>query len=271
MMKRAFSTLACLEKNLAEVAACAGRNGMTGVEIRLDNGQKICGMGIEDAAAIRETLGGLTITDLATGVSAADYREDQVSLGRQCVDLAEAVGCRAIRVFVGGSTPRHSQPPQQNEDGIVRFLRELCEYAASKKVEVWAETHSSYSSGKAMAELVRRAGKDNLFVIWDVLHTIEYRETAVQSAEYLGDRIAHVHLKDARSTGDPDLTQYRHTALGEGEFPLAEVLRCLKELNYDGFLSLEWELPWRPELKDCYRDTDETLAAFNRWMDSAEG
>lgn len=269
-MKRSFSTLTCMNLGLEELAALAQRNGMEGIEIRLDGQQKICGLGADEADKIRKTLGELTITDLATGVSAADYSEAMLEMGRACIELADAVNCRAIRIFVGGSTPKHSIPPKQDEDGIVRFLRELCPIAAEKNVEVWAETHSSYSSAQAMGALLDRAGMPNLKVIWDVLHSIEYRETPAQSAEYLGSRIAHIHLKDAKSSGDPDATQYIHTALGCGEFPLTETLRCLKALNYDGYLSLEWELPWRPELKDCYRDADETLAAFNKWLDAAE-
>ena len=272
-MKRAFSTLACMELTFDELLATARRHCLSGIEIRLDKEQKICGAGIEEAAVIREKCraAGVTITDLATGVSILDYSEPLMQTARACVDLASAADCRAIRVFVGAGVPRFSDVPRQNETGILQFLRELAVYAAGKNVEIWLETHSIYSTGRSIRRLIDDAGTDNLYALWDFIHTIEYGEEPADTMEILGDRLVHVHLKDGRFSGDRNRTAYIHTALGEGEMPLGYILDLLRKADYSGFLSLEWELPWRPELKDCYTDTDATLEAYNRWLDSAEG
>ncbi|MBR4960656.1 MAG: TIM barrel protein, partial [Clostridia bacterium] len=271
-MKRAFSTLACMELSFEELLSTAVRHGMTGVEIRLDKDQKICGAGVEKAGAIREACEkyGVTITDLATGVTIQKYHPGLMETAKACADLASAAGCRAIRVFAGAGLPRFSDIPCHDEDGIVRFLGELCAYAAGIGVDVWLETHGPYSAAKDTRRLIEKTGAQNLYALWDFIHTIEYGETPEQSVEILRDRIAHVHLKDGIPTGDRNRTQFHHTALGEGDMPVGHVLNLLAEVNYSGFLSLEWELPWRPELKGCYPDTDATLEAYNRWLDSAE-
>lgn len=271
-MKRAFTTLACMDATIDEVIAYAKRNRIEGVEIRLDKDQKIIGYGIEEAAALRAKFeeSGVVLTDLATGVGAADYSEKQLALGKECVDLAAAVGCPAIRVFVGGSKPHFTDVPKENFDGIVRFFAELCDYAAPKGVKIWAETHSSFSTAASMKKLMDAVQRDNLEILWDVIHTIEFFETPAESVRILGDKLAHVHLKDGRHSGDKNRTQYHHTKLGEGEMPIDEVMRLLSEADFDGYLSLEWELPWRPELQGCYKDTDETLAAYNKLLDDAE-
>jgi sugar phosphate isomerase/epimerase len=36
---------------------------------------------------------------------------------------------------------------------------------------------------------------------------------------------------------------------GEGQFPLAEIRRVLETINYNGFLSFEWEKKWHPEIE----------------------
>ncbi|MBR5444648.1 MAG: sugar phosphate isomerase/epimerase [Clostridia bacterium] len=271
-MKRSFSTLACMELSFAQLLETAVRHGMSGVEIRLDKDQKICGAGTEKAAAIREACetAGVTITDLATGVTIQNYNTALMETAKACADLAAAVGCRAIRVFAGAGVLRFSQIPPQDEDGIVSFLGELCAYAAGIGVDVWLETHGPFSAAKDTRRLIDKTGADNLYALWDFIHTIEYHETPAESVQILGNRLAHVHLKDGVASEDPDSTQYRHTAMGEGEMPVEQVLALLEAADYSGFLSLEWELPWRPELKDCYPDTDATLDAYNRWLDSAE-
>ena len=40
-------------------------------------------------------------------------------------------------------------------------------------------------------------------------------------------------------------------------------------VGYDGYLSLEYELPWRPELKGSYENTDAILDAYNVWVAGA--
>lgn len=271
-MKRAFSTLACMELSLPELLDCARRNRMEGVEIRLDPAQKICGMGIEKAEEIRSLCSekGVVITDLATGVSISRYDEALMQTAKACVDLASAVHCRAIRVFVGAMISRFTDPVKQDADGIVRFLAELCPYGEEKGVDIWLETHSVYSTGRSIRELIDAVNQPNLYALWDLIHTIEFNEEPAETIRILGDRLAHIHLKDGRTTGDRNRTQYHHTALGEGEMPLCHMLDLLKKAEYTGYLSLEWELPWRAELKGCYADTDATLQAYNRWLDEAE-
>ncbi|MBQ8402446.1 MAG: TIM barrel protein, partial [Clostridia bacterium] len=272
-MKRAFSTLACMELTFPELLACAVRNRMNGVEIRLDPAGKICGTGVEGAEEIRSLCrdNGVTITDLATGVSILRYDEKLMDTAKTCVDLACAVDCRAIRVFVGAMISRFSDVPKQDTAGIIRFLKELCPYAAEKGVEIWLETHSVYSTGRSIRELIDAVDAPNLYALWDLIHTVEFCEEPAETLAVLGDRLAHIHLKDGAFSGDRNRTQYVHTALGEGEMPLCHLLDLLKTAGYDGYLSLEWELPWRPELKGCYADTDATLQAYNDWLDRAEG
>lgn len=271
-MKRAFSTLTCIELSLPEVLALANRCGIPAVEMRLDGAQTICGLGLDKADTVRQLCrdAGVCLTDLATGVSVKEYDMAQLQMAKDCVALAAAVDCPAIRIFVGAMVGHFHEVPKQDEAGIVRLLTELCPYAAERGVQIWLETHSAYSTGRAIRELIDAVDADNLYVLWDLIHSIEYEETPAETLRFLGDRLAHVHLKDGRHSGDQNRTQYIHTALGEGEMPLGLTLSLLQEAGYDGYLSLEWEKPWRPELQQCYPDADATLLAYQHWLDMAE-
>ena len=61
-----------------------------------------------------------------------------------------------------------------------------------------------------------------------------------------GDRINHVHIKDARRRGDG----WELVLLGEGEVPVAEALAAIRAGGYDGWYAVEWEKKWHPEIEE---------------------
>ena len=52
-----------------------------------------------------------------------------------------------------------------------------------------------------------------------------------------GRTVMHVHMKDAQRCG----SEIEYTLMGEGELPFNEVMNALRSVNYDGFMSLEWD------------------------------
>ena len=48
------------------------------------------------------------------------------------------------------------------------------------------------------------------------------------------------------------------------------MLSLLKKAGYSGYLSLEWESAWHPELNSLYEDIPALLNAYNDYMDKAE-
>jgi sugar phosphate isomerase/epimerase len=50
--------------------------------------------------------------------------------------------------------------------------------------------------------------------------------------------------------------------MGEGEFPLSELLGILQGIHYDRFLSFEWEKKWHPEIEDA----EVALPHFMNWF-----
>jgi fatty-acyl-CoA synthase len=63
----------------------------------------------------------------------------------------------------------------------------------------------------------------------------------------LEKHLAHVHVKDARRVSSE---QWELVLLGEGEVPVREQLQLLHRHGYDGYISVEWEKHWHPEIPD---------------------
>ena len=48
----------------------------------------------------------------------------------------------------------------------------------------------------------------------------------------------------------PDGT-FKLCHVGDGDIPIAAIVKKLIEDGFDGYFSLEWEKKWHPELPDC--------------------
>lgn len=261
-MKKAFSTLACPDLCFAELTALAQRTGMNAVEIRLDKENRICGWGIEHADEIlrisRET--GIAISDLGTGIFVREWDENTVESMVACGSFAALVGARAIRVFADAKKAEDGSHVL-DFDGVARTLREGAKRLAPLGVEVWIENHSAYSTGASIAPLLKEAECSNLRVIWDILHSIEFGEEPSQTVRLIGNAIAHVHLKDG--SPDQDGKPYTLTRMDEGAVDFREIAKALKSIGYAGYLSLEWELMWHPELARYFSTTEDLLLDYN--------
>ena len=83
---------------------------------------------------------------------------------------------------------------------------------------------------------------------------------AARAIEELGDRVAHVHLKDVRHTGQPHDT----CGYGDGVVPLQDCVEALERIGYRGGISVEHEpdsYDPRPEIRRARELLDGWLAA----------
>lgn len=271
-MKRAFSTLCCLTYNIEEIFQLAQGAGMDGVELRLDM-QRIRAWHENDEvyALLRKWPSqGLTITDVAASISIQRFDEAVIEDAKLCVDVAAGIGTGAVRVFAGAHRRRFSDVVKNDYEGMEKTLRAICDYAREKNVEIWLETHSDLSAAVAARRVVDRVGRSNLKILWDVMHSVEFKESLEESMAALQGCLAHVHWKDGRTAEDADLCEYVHTDLGAGAMPLKELLQILKKNRYEGYVSLEWESPWRVEIRDLYPDPAKLLEKYNYLLDCAE-
>ncbi len=99
---------------------------------------------------------------------------------------------------------------------------------------------AAYENGsdKNVAEILSavRGGNEWIGVNLDTGNLAAQGGDPVQAVRELGQRIVHVHLKDVPAIGAHDCV-----ALGKGIVDVAGVIRELKAIGYDGWLSIEIE------------------------------
>lgn len=269
-MKRNFSTLACMDATIPQLIRYAKDAGMDALEIRLDRQDRICGIPQTELSAALAMLreNGIGITDLGTSISLMDYEPEKIQKAKDTAALAALVGAKGLRLFAGGSVITIHDVSAHNLDGIVRSVKEINAYVQPLGVELWLETHSYFSTGERMKQILDGVNSPNVKVIWDVIHSVEFGESPAQTVACIGGSIAHVHLKDGRKSLDAERVVYELTALGAGTLPIQETMQCLREISFDGYLSLEWESAWHPKLNSLYTDIPDLLAAYNRYLDA---
>ena len=172
-------------------------------------------------------------------------------------DLAAELGAPGLRVF--GDTIQPGADRSSTRSWIAESIRELAEITAARGVEIWIENHGDFAGAGETAAILQQAASSNAGVVWDPANSFAAtQEQPADGAAQLGVTIRHVHIKDLRRDRDG----WKYVLTGEGVFPLLELNAVLQELQYDRFLSFEWEKRWHPEIADA----DVALPHFARWF-----
>lgn len=266
---RAFSTLACMDLNAGAVLTAAKDAGMGALEIRMDKGT-VFALNENELPAFRAMSKqlGVDICGIGTSIALKEYDEAALASAKAALRLAAEIGAASIRIFPGSWISKKTDAPVSDADGMIRFLRELLPVSAETGVEIRIENHNEFSTARSLKPILDAV--PGVKMIWDVMHSIEAGEEPEETCSLLGDKIAHVHIKDGRPNEDPELVSYYLTKLGEGSIPFGRIFACLINIGYKGYYSLEWESAWRRELRGLYETLPMLLKDYNDFLDRYE-
>ncbi len=245
-MKLAFSTLGCPQWEIDQLIDAARASGYDGIELRAYKGSldlvKVLGDLPGGPAEFRRRLSraGISVCCLDTSVQLTDP-DPSTTEGERMIDLAMVLGAPYLRVF-GGDVPA-GESSESASARAAEKLTHLGRKAAQRDKRILLETHDAFSSGAQVAALMRATSEEGTGVLWDLHHPYRMGETPQQTAGLIAARTYHAHIKDSK-------TDAGHTLLGEGDIPLAELVGALHAAGYRGYLSLEWEKMWHPELPE---------------------
>ena len=185
----------------------------------------------------------------------SDPRETQRHLDyfKGCTDLAADLGTGVVHALAG-QVPE-GVPREQAWDRLLENMSTCIRYAVGRDVAFGLEAVVG-SIVPNMAELdilLADLGEDKLYVNFDPSHLVVANEDPAEGIKSLGSRIAHVHVKDARLIPEgyefPPLpegtmrfsTEFEYLGLGKGVIDFRAMMDALREVGYDGFLSMEYE------------------------------
>ncbi len=271
-MKFAFSTLACPKWSGEQIVDHAVHMGYDGIELRLLDGEILDPMNdadkIVDVVLLARTQN-IDVCALDTSCtlnqSTPEERAQQVETLRAWINLARKTHIPVLRVFGGHSTPDR-QPqltPEEEDSNVAEVLRTVAPEAEQANVRIALETHDAYSSARRVSSVLQQVQSQAIGALWDSQHPYRVGESATEVMQLLGERIVHVHVKDALLV-PPARTEWQLVLLGEGEVPVREQLQLLRQHGYSGYISVEWEKRWHLELADPEIALPEHLAWLKR-------
>ncbi|MBC7319425.1 sugar phosphate isomerase/epimerase [bacterium] len=250
-MKLSFSTLGCPTWDIKKIVESARRYGYNGVELRGAGRQHIS---LEISPLERSEIKRLfednnveiccisAYTRFASPIR--EEREANIeTLVRYC-ELAREMNAPIVRSFIGNVPEGISESEYMNY--IPEALHKVGEKIEGLGVDVVIETHDYFSTGKIISDIIRRTDSKNIKALWDVWHPYRSGESPKETVKYLKPYLRHMHIKDAKRIGE----DWQLVLPGEGDIPLKEIVDLLKEIDYQGYLSFEWEKMWHPEIPE---------------------
>jgi sugar phosphate isomerase/epimerase len=182
--------------------------------------------------------------DTSLRVTAADHDAFLADIA-QLAELAQQWGAPLLRLF-GGPLPAEAPARRATLERCAELLVAAAALARTHGVKLAVETHDDFSSALTVAELLSLAG-DVAGAVYDSHHPHRVGEQPGDVLAALGDRIWHLHVKDARRR-TPGEDDWEMVQLGQGEVPVQELVALVGAAGYDGWVSLEFEKKWHPEL-----------------------
>jgi sugar phosphate isomerase/epimerase len=253
MMEIGCSTICFRKLNVYEALTRIGNMGFSAVDIGMVKGfcphfDPLTATEAEgDEFVERVSALPLRIATLNVGHGALNIpaeRDEQVEFVRRCLVLASRLGCYSV-------TCQPGVPPKADWESDARTaataLAELAEYADNLGLTLTIEAPhrgtlvTQVTQAKRLIEL---SGSDNLFMALDTSHVMSGGMQPSEAIELMGDRIGHVHLRDA--VGDDILM-----TPGDGDVDFLAFREGLRDIGYAGISALELE----------YEDKDEDQTA----------
>ena len=136
-------------------------------------------------------------------------------------------------------------------------LAPLVDAAERAGVVLLLESSGGIADTRRLVEVLDHFACDNLAACWCMFDTcLCAKESPQQTITNLGAYVRHVRVSDG-SAGSRS-PEVGHELIGEGDLPLQALMDALRSVNYDGFLSLQWDPQW----SEGYGDLEMILTHF---------
>ena len=266
----AFSTLAFPGTTLARAASLGSEYGYQGIELRLIDGELIDpSMPASARSAVRQTVAAVGLPIVAVDSSIRLTDEDPGPEISRFLTLASEWECPLVRVF-GGTLSDDPQVRQDQIEAAAKVLEAALPLAERAGVAIGLETHDSFSSAAVVAEVLAMVDSPNVGAVWDSHHPYRMGETPREVYDLIGRRVLLAQVKDARRA--PERADgWQLTLLGQGEVPVREMLDLLDQGGYQGWISVEWEKRWHPEIEDPELALPQHIELLRAWQREARG
>lgn len=153
-----------------------------------------------------------------------------------CIKLARKLGSNNISTEPGGPIANNELSRVELlkvfEDGINQVLKTAEEESVTVLVE--PEPGLLIENSEQFVGFIKNFDTDLVGLNLDIGHFFCVGEDPSQVIHKLSEYIHHVHLEDISAD-----RQHNHLILGEGAIEIGSALRSLKDIGYDGYVTVE--------------------------------
>ncbi len=179
------------------------------------------------------------------GFTTGDHKPILAELEKY-VSIAHVIKAKGIRIHPGA--PGSAQATKEEYQRAVAGLKKAAQIAAPLKLYFELHHNDLADSAKSAIRLINDIELENLGIILDPANMyIANQDYLALAVHTLGSFLSLVHMKDIKrlEKDEPnafciDGVYYAHKLLGMGDLQLETLLVNLKEIGYQGYLSLEY-------------------------------
>jgi len=143
--------------------------------------------------------------------------------------------------FFASTEERDEQVVLRAKTRFLRLLKEQTDFADSNGIKMAIESFCYppfiFEDLADFIKFVLQFPSDKLGVLFDVGHLYQIGLDIFEAVALFKDRLFDIHVHDA--TLEKDYRKATHLPIGKGAIDLPEFINCLKQAEYDAWLTLE--------------------------------
>lgn len=191
-----------------------------------------------------ESYADIPTVEKTVGLVPPETRAARLAEMKEISDFAKLLKCGAIGLHLGFIP--HEAAGSDFYKSILEVTRDLCDHAKKNGQNLHLETGQETADG--LLQFIQDVGRDNLFINFDPANMILYGTgEPIAALKKVGKYVRSVHCKDGKWAKNPGQEWGQEVPLGQGDVGMENYLRTLKEIGYQGPLTIEREIPQEPE------------------------
>ncbi len=170
--------------------------------------------------------------------------QDRINKFKEILDFGVDIGVPIVTTESGHFPEEYSEGEGWNT--FLNALRILCEHAEKVGGYVAVEPGGKclVNNNATLRKMIENVNSDHLKINYDPGNIVMMGDNPIDGVKEFKNYIIHTHAKDGIRNDDGS---HAETVIGEGQVNWEEYLKALKEIGYDGFLTMERESTDMPE------------------------
>ena len=190
-----------------------------------------------------ESYADIPTVSRTVGLVPPETRAARTKEFKEIADFANLLGCKVLGSHIGFVPHDRTLPLYED---VVAVAREVCDHCAKNGQALHLET--GQETADDLLAFIQEVQRPNLFINFDPANMILYGTgEPIAALKKVGRYVRSIHCKDGKWAKNPGKEWGQEVPLGQGDVGMENYLRTLKEIGYDGPLTIEREIPQEPE------------------------